>query len=236
MKRIFSFCMYFLFFSLCTGCSSMFSAQNGFFNLGDDSEGSLADNQDSSADDSRPGGDQGALSSARGNTYSTPQTVRRPSPLSALQGQSPYPLNPFTQNSPINAMSPLQLVFVNGNTWRTQAPPDMVYGIMARLLSQSYIMSGADRKNFTLQTDWDKFFIEGRLFRNRMSVMVFPVGPRQTEIVIKNTVEYYTGGAGQKEEGELWLPSPDVTDEVVKLVDNTNKHTAFAYNQSVNQR
>jgi hypothetical protein len=203
----------------------MFSAKEGFFSIGNDDATMLADNKS----EPKSGGQDTA------NLESNPSpSFRQRNTLSALQ---PQPQNPYSSQFPQNntsfVMSPLQMVFVNGNTWRTQAPPDMIYGIMARLLSQSYIMNGTDRKNFALQTDWDKFFIEGRLFRNRMSVMVFPVGPRQTEIVIKNTVEYYTGSAGKKEEGELWLPSPDVTDEVVKLVDNTNKHTAFAYNQSL---
>ncbi len=131
------------------------------------------------------------------------------------------------------ALSPLHLSRIEGNTWRTAANPAVVYGIMARILSQTYIISSADRKNFNVQTDWDKFFIDGRLFRNRMSVTVFPVGSRQTEIVIKNSVEYYTGTMVKQEENTAWLPSPDLTDEVNKLVENTDRQTTYAYSQSM---
>jgi hypothetical protein len=81
-----------------------------------------------------------------------------------------------------------------------------------------------DRRNLSLQTDWDKFFIDGRLFRNRFVVSVFPIGPRQTEVLIRNNLEYFSGAAGQsgsQADGD-WLPSPDVTDEVAKLVDGVN--------------
>ncbi len=126
----------------------------------------------------------------------------------------------------------LSLSHVEGNTWRTSAHPAMVFGIMSRLLSQNYIINSMDRKNFNIQTDWDKFFIDGRLFRNRISIMVFPVGPRQTEVVVKNIVEYYTGNPNNKlEENSAGLPSPDITDEINKLVENTNRQTALSQNQ-----
>ncbi|WP_186643841.1 hypothetical protein [Fluviispira vulneris] len=130
------------------------------------------------------------------------------------------------------AIAALNLTFIEGNTWRTSAHPALVFGIMARILSQNYIITSVDRKNFNLQTEWDKFFIDGRLFRNRISLMVFPVGPRQTEVVAKNIVEYYSGSANSKlEENTAWLPSPDITDEITKLIESTNRQTALLLNQ-----
>ncbi|KAB8033776.1 hypothetical protein [Fluviispira multicolorata] len=136
---------------------------------------------------------------------------------------------PLSNQSMIAA---LNLTHIEGNTWRTAAHPALVFSIMARLLSQNYIISSVDRKNFNLQTDWDKFFIDGRLFRNRISIMVFPVGPRQTEVIAKNIVEYYSGNPNSKlEENTAWLPSPDITDEISKLVENTNRQTTLLLNQ-----
>jgi hypothetical protein len=141
----------------------------------------------------------------------------------SLNYNSPYPQN--FQNT-------LSLTHIEGNTWRTQAHPAMVFGIMSRLLSQNYIINSMDRKNFNLQTDWDKFFIDGRLFRNRINIMVFPVGPRQTEVVLKNIVEYSTGNQnGKIEENSAWLPSPDITDEINKLIENTNRQTTLIQSQ-----
>lgn len=138
----------------------------------------------------------------------------------------------FSQSQQQNFVNTLSLAQIDGNTWRTSAHPAMVFGIMSRLLSQSYIISSMDRKNFNIQTDWDKFFIDGRLFRNRISIMVFPVGPRQTEVIVKNIVEYFTGSPNaMKDDNNTWLPSPDITDEIKKLVDNTNRQTALILNQ-----
>lgn len=140
--------------------------------------------------------------------------------------------NNYNNTYPQNFQNTLSLTHIEGNTWRTQAHPAMVFGIMSRLLSQNYIINSMDRKNFNLQTDWDKFFIDGRLFRNRINIMVFPVAPRQTEVVLKNIVEYYSGNQNSKlEENSAWLPSPDITDEINKLIENTNRQTTLIQSQ-----
>ena len=116
------------------------------------------------------------------------------------------------------------LVKIEGNTWRTAVPATRVFSLIGRALSQTYLVSRVDRRNLTVQTEWDKFFIDGRLFRNRVVVSVFPVGPRQTEVVIRNNLEYFSGTPGRPEDmsESAWLPSPDITDEVVRLVDSVN--------------
>lgn len=120
-----------------------------------------------------------------------------------------------------------RLVRVEGPTWRTTLGATRVFSAVGRALSQTYVVARVDRRNFTIQTDWDKFFIDGRLFRNRMVVSVFPVGARQTEVVIRNSLEYAAGPVGAPgpsgaAEGGAWLPSPDITDEVQRLVDAVN--------------
>ena len=227
MKNLISFfCVIILF---CTGCASLFSTEEpekgkentqtqsnsskkGFLSylFGDDSEN---DNQNHNSNG--PGGLEFRSNNGQ-----------------RLQSSFQQPMRNRGQNRMLG-LSPLHLTRIEGNTWRTAANPAIVYGIITRLLSQSYIISGVDRKNLNVQTDWDKFFINGRLFRNRMSVTVFPVGSRQTEVVIKNSVEYYTGTLAKQEENTAWLPSPDLTDEVTKLVENTDKQTAFAYSQNM---
>ena len=122
-----------------------------------------------------------------------------------------------------------ELTRVDGNVWRTSVDAGQVFAMLSRFLSQNYLLSSVDRKNLTMNTDWDKFFIDGRLFRNRLSISVFPVGQRQTEVVVKNSVEYFAGNPNKPEEATVanWLPSPDITDEVTRVVDSLNKQIAF---------
>ncbi len=119
-----------------------------------------------------------------------------------------------------------QLTKINDTTYRSALPSQLVFNMIARQLSKNYILSAVDRKSLTATTDWDKFFIDSRLFRNRMSVIVFPVANRMTEVVIKNNVEYFSGTSIDSNENGNWLPSPDLTDEVQKLVNSTNRQAS----------
>jgi len=227
MKKTFLLCLICIY--IITGCTSLYS-KNQSKNTSRSKQNDASffsslfggDNEESEPEihSSNGNGERGRLSLPE-ETRSLPNQNNRPQAFQAPR-----------QNLYTN-MAPLNLTHIEGNTWRTSFHPNMVFGIMARILSQTYIVSSADRKNLNLQTDWDKFFIDGRLFRNRLSVIVFPVGERQTEVVIKNMVEYYTGNPSKQEENAAWLPSPDITDEVYKLVDNTNRQTTYAYSQSL---
>lgn len=120
-----------------------------------------------------------------------------------------------------------ELQKVENNVWRTSSHPSGVFSILVKLLSQNYILRNIDRRNFSLTTDWDKFFVEGRLFRNRINVTVFPLSNKQTEVIVRNFVEYYSGNPQNTEESvSSWLPSPDITDEVTRIVDSMNKQIA----------
>jgi hypothetical protein len=161
---------------------------------------------------------QGAPADASSSTSALPSFPSLGAPLTTRSAHA------RDTNSPRSLPSTGGLVKVEGNSWRTGLPATRVFALLGRSLSQAYILTRVDRRNLSLQTDWDKFFIDGRLFRNRFVVSVFPIGPRQTEVLIRNNLEYFSGAAGQsgsQADGD-WLPSPDVTDEVAKLVDGVN--------------
>lgn len=137
--------------------------------------------------------------------------------------------------APVLRMGGRELTHVDGNVWRTNVDAVQVFSMLSRSLSQNYLLTSVDRKNLSLNTDWDKFFIDGRLFRNRLSISVFPVGSRQTEVVVKNTVEYFSGNPNKPDQMSAanWLPSPDLTDEVSRVVDSLNKQIAYYSSQGV---
>lgn len=121
--------------------------------------------------------------------------------------------------------SPLLFQRLDKNTWRVAASAPQLFQTVAKILSQTYIISKADRQTLSMSTEWDKFFIDGRLFRNRVSINVFPFNPRASDLVIKNNIEYYTQTAQKVDENDptQWLPTHDVTDELERILDKTQK-------------
>jgi hypothetical protein len=119
--------------------------------------------------------------------------------------------------------SPLLFQRLDKNTWRVATSAGHLFQTIARVLSQSYIISQADRHALSLSTDWDKFFIDGRLFRNRISVNVFPHSARAADLIIKNNIEYYVQNNQKTDENSptQWLPTHDITDELSRVLEKT---------------
>jgi hypothetical protein len=115
---------------------------------------------------------------------------------------------------------------VENNVWRTSLSAQQAYQAVSRVIAQNYIIAQTDRSQLTISTEWDKFFIDGRLFRNRVNASVFPVSSRATEIVIRNSVEYYAADNKSSDIREAnWFPTPDITDEVARIVEGLSRYT-----------
>jgi hypothetical protein len=115
---------------------------------------------------------------------------------------------------------------VGENAWRTSVPAKVVFQNLSRILAQNYVLANVNRKQMTAATEWDKFLIDGRMFRNRVSVSVFPVTSRSTEVVVHNAVEYYEGDAAHTLKDSQWIPTGDVTNEVQRIVGALSRQNA----------
>ncbi|MEY4064253.1 MAG: hypothetical protein RIR26_461 [Pseudomonadota bacterium] len=121
--------------------------------------------------------------------------------------------------------APLLFQRLDRNTWRVATPAPLLYQTIAKILSQTYINAKADRQTLSLSTEWDKFFIDGRLFRNRVSINVFPLNQKNADLVIKNNIEYYTQSEHKVDENTptQWLPTQDITDEMERILEKAQK-------------
>jgi hypothetical protein len=113
---------------------------------------------------------------------------------------------------------------INHNTWRTRIPASSLYPIVLRHLSESYVIRTNDPRNMSIQTDWDKFFIGGRLFRNRLNISLFHLAGLDCEMIINNKVEYFQASEESSAYGESdWIPTQDVTNEKKQLVESLTR-------------
>lgn len=113
---------------------------------------------------------------------------------------------------------------VSENSWRSRIPAASLYPLVLRQLSGSYIILANDARSMSIQTDWDKFFVGGRLFRNRLSVSLFPISTVESELVVMNKVEYFRSPEERSGMGEAdWIPTQDVTNEKVELIESLSR-------------
>lgn len=141
----------------------------------------------------------------------TPRPIRR---LAARDEGIPG-LNPLAPAQPPVFFRP-----INPNTWRTRIPAASLYPIIVRHLSESYVIRNSDARSMSIQTDWDKFFIGGRLFRNRLNISLFQLAGLECEMVVNNKVEYFQASEENSAYGESdWIPTQDVTNEKKQLLE-----------------
>ncbi len=141
-------------------------------------------------------------------------------PVRGQKGPTAYPVPKLSQNMDTSFSK------VENNIWRTSLSAQQAFQAVSRVVAQNYIIAQTDRTQLTVTTDWDKFFIDGRLFRNRINAAVFPVSSHATEIVIRNSVEYYAADNKSSDIREAnWFPTPDITDEVARLVEGLSRYS-----------
>jgi hypothetical protein len=160
----------------------------------------------------------GSLGGA-GVSAENPAPENRASENSLSNARTRKPVRPAVQSEiqpPVERSMPMQKV--GANTWRTNFSAGVAYQALTRVLSQSYVLASNNKKQMKLSTQWDKFLIDGRLFRNRVEVSVFPVTARSTEVVIQNVVQAYEGDNSVNLIDSNWIGTPDVTNEVQRIV------------------
>ena len=113
---------------------------------------------------------------------------------------------------------------ISDSSWRTWMPAATIYPLLLRQLSSNYIILSSDPRALSVQTDWDKFFLGGRLFRNRLSVTLFQVSGGESEVLVNNKVEYFRSpdertGADDAD----WIPTQDVTNEKADLIESLTR-------------
>lgn len=144
---------------------------------------------------------------------------KSPSLFGSLSSESSVQSSETQRNSPQAALSrEISMKRVDENVWRTNMSAAVAFRTVTRVLSQNYVLQKVDKAGLTVSTEWDKFMVEKRMFRNRVTATVFPVSARSTEIVIKNDVQYYEGEKSANMNQAHWLPTADITDEVSRIV------------------
>jgi hypothetical protein len=123
--------------------------------------------------------------------------------------------------SPISGPRPTYFKQVAPSAWRCKVPADQLFALVARHLSGSYILAQTDSGSRTIVTEWDKFFIGSRLFRNKISVNLFAVSPFETELLVMNKLEYFQQSSERQAYGESdWFPTQDITNERAQLIES----------------
>lgn len=111
------------------------------------------------------------------------------------------------------------IVAIDQGTFRLQLGYDRVWDAMLDVLLRNYNLAIADRNNGLITTEWDSFYVDGKVHRNKLSLRLKRLGTQGTELLVYNNVEVLSkmpdGGIT-----EIWLPTDRNRSEVVRIIQN----------------
>ncbi len=149
----------------------------------------------------------------------------------SLAGCLPSQLDKYRHNSErltpsedrSEASQPRSAVQVVGkHTYRVNAREQEAWEGVLTVLLANYNVAIVDRATGLISTEWDTFYSQGSVFRNKVTTRVQRSG-QWVEVTVRNNVEKLRDG------GSVWLPAEDPGQEVSRIVVNLAKllnHTA----------
>ena len=117
-----------------------------------------------------------------------------------LEVDSIISLNPSTHIVPKNKMK----------TWEE----------VLNIITQDYNVVVLDGQNGIITTEWDKFYFNQNLYRNKITLRIRPASVHTTQIIIKNNIEQLENTTSSNSQKILWIPSEDVLDETYRIINS----------------
>jgi hypothetical protein len=143
----------------------------------------------------------------------TTQSNAVPPPAAAPRTVAPAPAG-----APARKSRPT-IFAVDQGTFRFQLGYDRVWEATMDVLLRNYNISIADRTNGLITTEWDSYYLEGKVHRNKVSMRLKRLGGSLVEVTIFNNVEMLSklpdGGIT-----EIWLPTDKNKPEIGRIIQN----------------
>ena len=130
---------------------------------------------------------------------------------------------PEAVTEPVISSSPFNTKKVGPNHFVISRPTSLVWSSVIDVLLNNYNINIINKESGVLTTEWDAFYLNEKLFRNKITVGIRKEGALKTSIKLVNNVELLGEGPG----GRVWFPSDKGTEEsdrIIKEIKRTLKN------------
>lgn len=110
---------------------------------------------------------------------------------------------------------------IDKRMFRFALKEDDVWDSALSVLLRNYNVTIVDRKSGIITTEWDSFYLNTAVYRNKISLRIARTNYNTTDVTIHNNVERLrdaSQAAGAV--GAVWLPSEDEAGEVARVIQN----------------
>ena len=110
---------------------------------------------------------------------------------------------------------------IDKQTFRFAMRDAEVWDTALNVLLRNYNLTIVDRASGVITTEWDSFFLEKDVYRNRLSLRMVKIGRDMVEMTVHNNVERLRDASqATNTVGAVWLPAEDRANEVGRIVQN----------------
>lgn len=109
---------------------------------------------------------------------------------------------------------------IDSQTFSILIPSEDVWNAAINVLMRNYNLTIIDRQNGVITTEWDSFYLDKQVFRNKVSLRITPFNYRQSKLMIINNIETLQehSSTGTASFGAVWVPSQDVAGESARII------------------
>lgn len=106
-------------------------------------------------------------------------------------------------------------------SWHSPLNPKKTFQEFLKVVPSRYKIKKIDEKQKVIETDWDIFYMEKKLFRNKLNIIIIPTN-NDSEVMITNHLEYMAEKLENRYKEELWIPCNDITNEPEEIIRQVN--------------
>jgi hypothetical protein len=108
---------------------------------------------------------------------------------------------------------------IDNQTFRFLVPEKSVWDSALNVLLRNYNLNIVDKESGVITTEWDTFYLNNSIFRNKISLRVQKNAGSSVDVMIHNSVEKLQEGTNGAA-AAIWLPSEDSAEETQRVVQN----------------
>ncbi|MBC7660241.1 MAG: hypothetical protein H7249_11095 [Chitinophagaceae bacterium] len=107
---------------------------------------------------------------------------------------------------------------IGDGVFRIPLSYDRTWDTIVDVLLRNYNLQIVDKSTGILTTEWDSFYLDGKVNRNKVSVRLKRAGSQSVDLTVHNNVE--TLSRIPDGVSEVWLPSDRVKPEIGRIIQN----------------
>ena len=94
------------------------------------------------------------------------------------------------------------------------------WNTLLNVLIKDYNIVLLDQKNGVITTEWDKFYYQGKIYRNKLSIRLVPYMSKDSKLSITNNIEMLKISSPGTSDSDIWIPSSDISGEKGRIINS----------------